>query len=315
MLALVPLQFFPPFMNLPNAVEPGKVSGGNWSFTGRAAYEVTDTVSVYAGIATGYKAASVNLSRDSRPTPADLVQINTRGIGVSNLSAGTRFAGPEKATVYELGIKANWGIASANVAVFKQIIRGFQSNIFTGTGFLLDNAGKQSSFGVEFEGMVKPSAELTITAAVTYLDPKYDSFNARGLGDLSGTRPGGVTQLSTTLGASWDKELGNGDRFILRGDWHYEAPFKLVEGLPGFVSISGVAGAQQVARDFKQEISQINASVSYAMQNGLEFTVWGRNLTNNRTILQIFDSVAQSGSISGYPSEPRTWGGSVRFKW
>ncbi len=315
LLNLVPLQFFPPFMNLPNAVEPARTSGSNWSFTARAAYEVTDTISVYAGVATGYKGASVNLSRDSRPTPADLVQINTRGIGVSNLTSGTRFAGPEKATVYELGIKANWGIASANVAVFQQSIRGFQSNIFTGTGFLLDNAGKQSSFGVEFEGMVKPSTELTITAAVTYLDPKYDSFNARGLGDLSGTRPGGVTQLSTTLGAQWDKELGNGDHIILRGDWHYEAPFQLVEGLPGFVSFAGVAGAIKAAADFKQEISQINASLSYAMANGLELTVWGRNLTNRRNIMQIFDSVAQRGSISGYPSEPRTWGGSVRFRW
>ena len=31
--------------------------------------------------------------------------------------------------------------------------------------------------------------------------------------------------------------------------------------------------------------------------------------------LQIFDPPAQSGSISGYPSEPRTYGLSARFKW
>ena len=315
LLGLRALQFLPPFLNVPNAVEGNKISGGNWSFTARAAYDITDTINAYASFATGYKAASINLSRDSKPTAADLVRINTAGIGVANLVAGSRFAGPEKSTVYELGIKANWGIASANVAVFKQIIRGFQSNIFTGTGFFLANAGKQSSFGIEFEGTVKPTPELTFSAAVTYLDPKYDSFLLSAFGDLTGTRPGGVTQLSSTLGMQYDRELGNGDHFILRGDWHYEAPFKLVEGLPGFVGISGVAGAQQVARDFRQEPSQISASVSYAMANGLEFTVWGRNLTNNRTILQIFDSVAQSGSISGYPSEPRTWGGSVRFRW
>ena len=50
------------------------------------------------------------------------------------------------------------------------------------------------------------------------------------------------------------------------------------------------------------------------MRSGLELTLWGRNITNNRTILQIFDSPVQPGSISAYPSEPRTWGGSVRYR-
>ncbi len=53
----------------------------------------------------------------------------------------------------EAGLKANWGNVSANVAVFDQKIKGFQSNIFTGSGFVLLNAGSQSTFGVEFEGM------------------------------------------------------------------------------------------------------------------------------------------------------------------
>lgn len=315
LLGLQALQFLPPFLNVPNAVEGNKISGGNWSFTARAAYDVTDSVNAYISFATGYKAASINLSRDSRPTPEDLVKINTAGIGLPNLTAGSRYAGPEKSTVYEFGVKGNWGVVSANMAVFKQIIRGFQSNIFTGTGFFLANAGKQSSFGIEFEGQAKPTKELTLNASVTYLDPKYDQFLLSAFGDLSGTRPGGVTQLSTTLGAQYDRELGNGDHVILRGDWHYEAPFKLIEGLPGFVNLIGAAGAVDLARQFKQEINQVNASFTYAMANGLELSVWGRNLTDTRTILQIFDSPAQLGSISGYPSEPRTYGVSARFKW
>ena len=54
------------------------------------------------------------------------------------------------------GPQGQLGLASANVAVFKQEIKGFQSNIFTGSGFVLTNAGKQSTFGIEFEGSVKP---------------------------------------------------------------------------------------------------------------------------------------------------------------
>ncbi len=322
LLALRALQFLPPFLNVPNAVESGKVSDGDFSYTLRLAYDLNDRINLYASYATGFKAASINLSRDSRPTPADFATITQRGIGVANLTAGSRFAGPENSTVYEAGLKANWGMASANVAVFKQVIRGFQSNIFTGTGFFLANAGKQSAFGIEFEGMVKPVKPLTLNLAVTWLDPKYDTFVLSAFGDLSGTKPGGVAPLSATIGGQYDFELANGNRLILRGDYHYESSFKLVEGLPGLVvknpitgQVLSVADALAAARQFKQNINDVNASLSYVMQNGLEVSLWGRNLLDDRTILQIFDSPAQSGSISGYPSQPRTYGVSARFRW
>ena len=312
--SLSALQFLPPFLNVPNAVETGKVSDGHWSFTARVAYDATNKINLYASYATGYKAASVNLSRDSRPTAADLATLNARNLGLPNLTAGGRYAGPESSEVWEAGLKANWGIVTANVAVFKQTIKGFQSNIFTGTGFFLANAGKQSSFGVEFEGMAKPTSELTFTLGMTYLDPKYDDFKLSGVGDLTGTRPGGVSRLTATFGGQWDHELGNGDHVILRGDYHYEAPFALVEGLPNLVNIVGASGAIAAAQTRKQEIKLANASLTYAMHNGLELTVWGRNIGNSRSILQIFDSPLQLGSISGYPSEPRTWGGAVRYR-
>ena len=321
---LKPLQFLPPFLNVPNALESGRLSGGHWNWTARLAYEFNDHLNAYVSYATGYKAASINLSRDSRPTPADLSTINSNAtysaLRLANLSSGSRFAGPEESTVYEFGLKGSWGVASANFAIFKQSIEGFQSNIFTGTGFFLANAGKQSVFGLEFEGMVKPTSELTLNLAMTYLDAKYDSFALSAFGDLSGTRPGGVSPLSMTIGAEYNKELGNGDRVILRADYHYEALFKLVEGLPGLVvknsagAIVDTGPALAAGRDFKQDVNQVNASLTYAMQNGIELSIWGRNLTDNRSILQIFDSPAQSGSISGYVSEPRTFGGSVRFK-
>jgi len=315
------LQYFPPFMNVPNAVESGKVSGGDFSYTARVAWDVTPTVNLYAAWATGYKAASVNLSRDSRPTPADLVALRAQGLAVTNLSAGSRYADPEDSTVYELGLKGNWGIVSANVAVFKQIIKNFQSNIFTGSGFFLANAGKQSAFGIEFEGSAKPIDPLTLTLSWTYLNPKYDRFQLSAFGDLSGTTPAGVSPLSVTFGAEFVQPVGaGGDRLILRGDYHYEAQFKLVEGLPGLVetdaagNVTDVTAALAAAREFKQDINDVNASLTYAMASGLELSVWGRNLLNDRTILQIFDSPAQPGSISGYPNQPRTYGVAARYR-
>lgn len=320
LLALQPLQYFPPFMNVPNAVENGRISDGNVSYTARVAWDVSPAINLYAAFATGYKAASINLSRDSRPTPADLVELRAQGLAVTNLTSGSRYANPENSTVYEAGLKANWGLVSANVAVFKQIIKDFQSNIFTGSGFFLANAGKQSAFGIEFEGSAKPVDPLTLTLSMTYLDAKYDKFLLSAFGDLSGTRPAGASPLSVTFGGEWVQKMGNGDRIILRGDYHYEMLFKLVEGLPGLVTydaagnVADVSAALAAAREFKQDINDVNASLTYAMANGIELSVWGRNLLNDRTILQIFDSPAQPGSISGYPNQPRTYGVAARYR-
>lgn len=47
---------------------------------------------------------------------------------------------------------------------------------------------------------------------------------------------------------------------------------------------------------------------------GLEFSVGGRNLLDDRYLLGIFDSVAQSRSISGFTNQPRTYAVSARYR-
>ena len=306
-------QFLPPFQNVPNAVEPGKTSDSDFSYTARLAYDVNDSINVYASYATGFKASSINLSRDSRPTPADFAAIRAGGFAVPNLTSGTRSAGPENSTVYEVGLKANWNVVSLNFAAFKETIRGFQSNIFTGTGFVLANAGKESVKGFEFEGMARPIKPLTLTLALTYLDPRYDSFVQSALGDISGSTPAGIPPISVTYGASYDHEFANYDHLILRADFHHESDVAIAEGLPGFRSL-GTAAAVAAARPFRRQVDELNASLTYAMDSGLELSLWGRNLLDDRYIGTIFDSVGQQFSISGYPNQPRTYGVSARFK-
>ncbi len=297
---LRPLQYFPPFVNFTN----NRTSDDKFTYTLRAAYDVTDTVNAYVSYATGYKASSVNLSRDSRP--------------------GARTAAPENSTVYEAGLKGSWSVASANLAVFQQSIKGFQSNIFTGTGFVLANAGKQSVFGIEFEGTVRPVKGLTLGLSMTYLDPKYDSFTNSAFGDVSGMTPADIPPISATISAQYEHEMGNGDRAILRGSYHYESEVPVVEGLPGFITRDPNTGAVlpggfeaglAAARPYKRQVDELDASFTYAMANGLELSVWGRNLLNDRYISTIFDSPAQSGSISGYTNQPRTYGVAARFRW
>jgi len=145
------LQFLAPTVNFPNSVESGNTKDDDTTWTVRLAFDLTDDVNIYASAGTGFKASSWNLSRDSRPFPSDQAAIEAAGLTVPNLNYTTRFAGPEESTVYELGLKGMWDTVALNLAVFDQSIKGFQENIFTGTGFNLQNAGEQSTTGVEID--------------------------------------------------------------------------------------------------------------------------------------------------------------------
>lgn len=323
LLGLTSLQIFPRFINIPNAIESGTTDDSNFSYTVRLAYDLNNDVNVYASYGTGFKASSFNLSRDGRPSAADLAAVRAANPGVNNLTSGSRFAGPEEATVIELGLKGDWGMYSANLTGFRQDIDGFQSNTFTGTGFFLANAGKQRTWGVEFEGTANPIDQLMLNLGVTWLDSSYVSYVRSPVGDISGTSAAGIPEWTVSLGARWEQELASGDIVTLGGTYRFESNTSPIEGLPGFVRRdtagniiqSSVPQAIAAAAQFSRQVDEVSASISYILSdNGLEFSLWGRNLLNDRYIVQIFDSPAQALSISGYPNQPRTYGAAIRYK-
>lgn len=321
LLALTPFQFQPPFLTIPNAVEDGKTNDDKFTYLLRAAYQISNEVNVYGSYATGFKASSVNLSRDSRPSFGDYIPgpvnssilapsspIRDAGLGVANLSTGSRFAGPEEAEVYEIGVKGQWDGFGFNLALFDQTIKGFQSFLFTGTGFQLNNAGQQSVRGFEIDTTINPTDGLVFTFAATHLDPVYDSFTESPVGDLSGERPGGIPGWSLATSATYTHEWDSGTALVTRLDYSHESNTAINNGLPTF---NASLGNTQI---FSREVNLVNGSMTLQLNNGLEVGVWGRNLLNDQYILTVFDGVAQSGTVSGYPSAPRTYGGLVRFK-
>ena len=305
LLGLRALQFLPASVNFPNAVEPGRTRDSNFSWTARVAWKITDEVSTYVTYAQGFKASSWNLSRDSRPFAADLAGLRAAGLLVPNLTTGTRFAGPELADNFEGGIKAKFHNVAFNFTAFYQILRGFQSNVFIGTGFALNNAGRQSTYGFETDITWRPPVVkgLELTYAMTFLRPRYDRFpGAAGpngtVVDLSGTVPSGIPEITFSLGANYTKTLSNGDRIILSSDFQYDSPTQNSDQIPGFI----------------REFQNWNAAFTYKLKNGLELSVFGRNILDQRTITTIFPSVAQAGSVSGYANVPRTYGGTIRYR-
>jgi outer membrane receptor protein involved in Fe transport len=297
------LQFLPPMLGLPNAVENNKSDDSKTTWSMRLAYELNDNINLFASAATGFKATSWNLSRYSSPFSKDKAALESAGLDLANQNYGGRFASPEEATVYELGMKARFDKGAFNATIFDQTIDGFQSSIFIGTGFVLANAGKQSTKGIEFDSVYNPTDSWSLTLAGTFLDPIYDSFQgASGLTgpiDLSGEKPAGIPERSITAGITYNFELTNGAYGYVRTDYLYESEVHTAENVPESIT---------------REVGTLNASAGLHFDNGLALQVWVRNLNNDEYLLSSFPPPIQAGSFNGYPSQPRTFGATLSYE-
>lgn len=306
-LPLQAVQILPPFVNFPNSVEPGSSKDDQTTWTARVAFDVSDSLNAYVSAGTGFKATSWNLSRDSLPFPSDIQAITDAGLAVPNMAAGTRYAGPEDSTIYEAGLKGAYDTFSFNVAIFDQEIEGFQENVFQGTGFVLVNAGSQSTTGIEVDVLWSPTEYLDWFVAGTFLDPVYDSYeNAPGVGgptDLSGTKVPGVSETSVNTWARLTFDLGASMMGFVRADYYYESEVQVISNVPESVA--------------SREVNMVNASLGLRWDNGFEATLWGRNLTDDEFLQSAFpttfQNLAEPFSYSGYPNQPRTYGLTLRM--
>ncbi|WP_351074906.1 TonB-dependent receptor [Shewanella sp. CAL98-MNA-CIBAN-0140] len=297
------LQFLPPMLGLPNAVENHESDDSKTTWSLRLAYEINDNINVFATAATGFKATSWNLSRYSSPFASDKEALESAGLALPNQVYGGRYASPEEAMVYEIGIKTQFENGSFSATLFDQTIEGFQSSIFIGTGYVLANAGQQSTQGLEFDSIYNLTQDWSFTLAGTFLDPVYDSFEgASGLDgpvDLSGEKPAGIHEVSITAGIVYNFEVFNGADGYVRTDYIYESHVKLAENTP---------------ESLTREVNSFNASAGLAFDNGVNLQLWVRNLTNDEYLLSAFPPPIQAGSFNGYPNQPRTFGANISYQ-
>ena len=293
-------------IDIPNAVEDASTSDDDITYTVRLAYDVNDNLNIYGSYGTGFKASSINLLRDSGPTAADFAALSALGLADPNSVVGTRFADPEEAEVFEIGLKARFDRGTLNIAVFDQSLENFQSAIFAGTQFFLTNAEEQSVVGAEIDFKYQVSDAFGFGINATFLDAEFDSFTQATpiefsgdtvSSDLSGLTPAGIPDLALTLSAQYEFQIGGFESYI-RGDFQYEDEVQVVDNIPADIA--------------SREVAQLNLAAGLTTENGLSFTLWARNLTDDEFLTSAFPSVAQDGSISGYRNQPRTYGLTIR---
>lgn len=174
-------------------------------------YEPTEDLLFFASYSTGYKSGGYN---SGGGTPS-LTTFEPGGVVVST----SRLFGPETVKNYELGLKSSWfdRKLTANITLFRMDINGFQDRSFDGVSFVIRNAGSLRQQGFEFDGSIKPTRRLKLSASLAYLDSNFIEFQD-GSG-LPGLPPGSVQNLTGTranfspkwsgrFGLDWSGRLG-----------------------------------------------------------------------------------------------------------
>ncbi|MEE9271684.1 MAG: TonB-dependent receptor [Robiginitomaculum sp.] len=261
-------------------------------------YNWSDNFNVYGKYSRGFKAGGFNLSNRSRA------------------GAGTFDA--ETITAYELGLKARLfdNRVRLSLAGFDQRLHGQQVAIFNGTTFDLNNAGDVSIQGVEWDIQAAPSDNLFVTFAGSYLNGKYNSFDkgpctageraiaghacqVKGFQDFSGKKLDNLAKWNLAASAKYTVPIGKYEGFI-RGEATYRSEFNPKADLDPV--------GKQPSTVF------LNASVGIADADDLwDVSLWGRNLTDEKVLQGVFNSVGQTGSFNGYPNDPTTYGVTLRL--
>ncbi|WP_158258107.1 TonB-dependent receptor [Sphingopyxis lindanitolerans] len=149
---------------------PGRFVGlvhgqqSNTNLSGRATiqYNFTRDVMLYATAARGYKGPGIDTLGIVRATP-DIVQ-------------------PEIPTSYELGLRSALFNRTTifNVTAFATDFKDYQASSFdttvTPSRFLVTNAGKLRTRGIEAELQTRPLAGLALGASVAYIKSKFADF-------------------------------------------------------------------------------------------------------------------------------------------
>ena len=295
------VQFRPTVLEFPNVVEDGISSDESVTWLARAAYEVNDNINIYGSVATGFKPTAWS---GGAPFRRDQAALEAAGLTAPSQRYAARFSEPEYATVFELGLKANFDGGYFNLAVFQQSIRDFQTLAFDGVTFINSNAGKLRSRGFEFDLVYSPIQGLTLSAAGTYLDPEYVSytgapppFGTPGNIDRSGTRPGGIHPFSGTFTATYAGQLSDNVSGFVRGEFLLESKAGLTDTFP----------------QFDREVKTFNASAGLTFNETFSVQAWVRNLTKDKYYTGGFNGVAQPGSVYSFLNAPRTFGVTAGF--
>ena len=244
-----------------------------------------------------------------------------------SISIENREFDDEETTNFEIGAKLEGlldGKARLNLALFYTEFDDFQAATFDpeAVTFLVKNAGKQVTQGVELDGTLLVGENLTLTAKVTYLDAEYDDFKnaqcsplssvsiaADGTCDLSGKDLEFAPEWSGNIAADYTVPVADGD-FYARLSMSFKDDHITDPQRPDYATTD--------SEIWDTRLGWRNAS--------WDISLWGKNITDEDTVKfsnanffgGIFDTLS-GGDVNNrrlhqdYLNEPATYGVTARY--
>lgn len=276
---------------------------------GNLAYQVTDGILGYASYARGFKSGGINMS--GLPLDAN-----------NNPVLSTAVVRPERNTNYEVGIKTQAFDRRLilNVDGFYTKVHDFQATIVDSSQTValrgyLSNIPEVVVKGIEAEATALVFRGLSLRGSLAYEDGRYTNYpagpcplelqtTATTACGLTGQSLASLPKFSFTVGADYAHPatlFGNRGSVFLHADSNLRSGYNGDSSLSRYTYITGY--------------NVTNGSVGYRLGNGLELAVFARNLFDSNYIQNVTIQAGNSGLILGTPSDPRTIGGTIRFRY
>ncbi len=287
-------------------------------YTVKLGYEFSPSINSYASFTHGYKSGGINLD-------------TTAGVG----GADPTFLS-EEVDAYELGVKAQTanGALTLNVAAFYEEFTNFQVLEFTGTAFATFNVPVAETKGIEIEGLIRPSDELTVNFGATFLEASYPDDCAGTQTSLQvvalcGNDLTNAPQIVALLGALWEKPINDSTEFFLSGQVRAEGDQRTSTQaiiLPTAAQITAAGGVQQAIDAAPPIIADIQDGKAFVnLRAGLKFAGgaysiegWVNNLTDEVvrgvTFSTTLRGTGATNSRSAFSLPPRQYGVTLRAK-
>jgi iron complex outermembrane receptor protein len=215
---------------------------------------------------------------------------------------------PETVDNYEMGIKSEWfdNRLRVNANVFymeyddKQEELQLPSVGGTGQKTVVTNASSATIQGIEVDVQAFVTENLSLRANIGYLDTEYDGFSYVDLAgdtvDLSALKFRRAPDFTGSIDATYEWDMAGGQAWV-RGAYRFIGEH-----------YTNVTNSPELENDAQH---LVNASVNYAMNNGLQFSLFGRNLTDEDGYTHGYD-VAGLWSYAATRA-PRTFGLEVQY--
>lgn len=249
-----------------------------------------DSTLFFASVSKGFKSAS---------TP----------VNAASKSEQNQPATQESLLAYELGVKSGLfdGKVQANASVFyydykdKQISSFFPDPIYRALS-RLQNAPEGEAYGFETDITWSISDDLTAVGGMTLLHTEFGDFNTSDAFGLPTNRAGDPFLYSPeevfNLTLVYDRPLNDtlGVSAVLNGRWQSDSTAGIPSDSAFDIDSYGI----------------LNGSIGlYSLNDSWEFSIWGKNLTDEYYWNQVVGNANVNVRFAG---KPRTFGASLNYR-